>query len=185
MYFKAHIAVLADGSGGGAAAPLTPADMGITKLYAAQARALVRALAASPSTAGTEVATVDGFQGREKALILFSTVRSGAAARVGFEADARPANMALTRVQCGVVVVGDAQTLQGCSLWADRLGWVGVWGRVVKGDVLGGVLDGVGDGPHGRDAAERVSDVVESTRRGGAADESDGPRLRGDDACDD
>lgn len=138
------------GSGGTPPAPFTAADIGIITPYAAQAQAITRALAAAAAasaglaTAPAEVATVDGFQGREKPLILLSTVRSNGAARVGFVADPRRANVALTRARAGVVVVGDAATLRGCALWADWLAWVAEEGRVVGRGELRDVLGGGG-----------------------------------------
>lgn len=129
--------------------PLTAAHVGVLTPYAAQARALSRALRGDPATAAAETATVDGFQGREKEVILFSAVRSNAGGRVGFLADARRANVALTRARRGVVVVGDAHTLRRCPLWAGWLAWVAAEGRVVTGDELPALLGG-----EGREAAE-------------------------------
>ncbi|GAB0491442.1 hypothetical protein MMPV_002695 [Pyropia vietnamensis] len=154
------------GSAAGLPVAFTAADIGIITPYAAQVRAITRALAAtgaSTTTAPVEVATVDGFQGREKPLILLSLVRSNAARRVGFVADPRRANVALTRARAGVVVVGDAATLAGCELWAHWLDWVATEGRVVGGGELwevlgkrgGGRVEGIASAAEDADGASR------------------------------
>ena len=58
-----------------------------------------------------EVKTVDGFQGREKEVVLISLVRSNHEGSVGFLRDTRRFNVALTRARRKVVVVGDSSTV--------------------------------------------------------------------------
>jgi len=58
-----------------------------------------------------EVDTVDGFQGREKWVIVISLVRSNREGQIGFLADKRRMNVALTRARCKLIVIGDSATL--------------------------------------------------------------------------
>ena len=87
--------------------------------------ALRRAGAAAPrscsrrsSTAGLEVDTVDGFQGREKEAVVVSLVRANEAGEVGFLADVRRMNVALTRARAKLVVVGDGATVSRHPFYA-------------------------------------------------------------------
>ncbi|KAJ1981526.1 DEAD-box type RNA helicase, partial [Dimargaris verticillata] len=62
--------------------------------------------------------TVDGFQGQEKDIIIFSCVRAAeSGANVGFLADVRRMNVALTRARKSLFIVGHSNFLQGHPLW--------------------------------------------------------------------
>lgn len=62
--------------------------------------------------ANIEIKTVDGFEGREKDVIIFSTVRNNSAGHIGFLADCRRLNVGLTRARRSLFIVGSISTLK-------------------------------------------------------------------------
>jgi senataxin len=63
--------------------------------------------------------TVDGFQGQEKDIILFSCVRAETHTGVGFLADIRRMNVALTRARASLWVIGSVDALMTNKTWRD------------------------------------------------------------------
>ncbi|CDK24161.1 unnamed protein product [Kuraishia capsulata CBS 1993] len=61
--------------------------------------------------------TVDGFQGQEKDIILISCVRSDESSGVGFLADVRRMNVALTRARSSLWVIGNPPALNRNKVW--------------------------------------------------------------------
>ncbi|CUA67598.1 Helicase SEN1 [Rhizoctonia solani] len=60
--------------------------------------------------------TVDGFQGQEKDIIILSCVRAGTNVQsVGFLADERRMNVAITRSRSSLFILGHAATLERCN----------------------------------------------------------------------
>lgn len=86
---------------------LAPSDIAVIAPYAAQVRRLREELPID----GLEIDSVDGFQGREKEAVVFSLVRSNAEGEIGFLADVRRTNVALTRARRKLLVIGDSATL--------------------------------------------------------------------------
>jgi len=108
-------------------------DLAIIAPYDAQVR-LLRELMAEEVAAGAEVATVDGFQGREKEAVIVGLVRSNLTGVIGFLADVRRMNVALTRARRLMMVVGDSATVGQHPFYAGLLeavqdggGWISAW----------------------------------------------------------
>lgn len=100
--------------------------MGVISPYSQQVYEIRRKIQNNDSSLQCflEVNTVDGFQGREKDIIVFSTVRSKKAEEkkkdrktIGFLKDRRRMNVSLSRARVCLIVVGNAKRLQISKLW--------------------------------------------------------------------
>ena len=103
-------------------------DIGIIAPYVAQISLLTRLFTIDPKRrerfvsvlgqhradelANIEIKTVDGFEGREKEVVIFSTVRNNPLGHIGFLADHRRLNVGLTRAKRGLFIVGSISTLK-------------------------------------------------------------------------
>jgi superfamily I DNA and/or RNA helicase len=79
-----------------------------------------------------EVDTVDGFQGREKEVVLISLVRSNDRGEIGFLNEPRRFNVAVTRARRKAVVVGDADTVVRGDVFGSFTQYVEESGRIVR-----------------------------------------------------
>ncbi|MEL7160487.1 MAG: AAA domain-containing protein, partial [Bacteroidota bacterium] len=68
--------------------------------------------------------TVDGFQGRERDVVYLSLVRSNERGEIGFLADYRRMNVALTRARKYLIVIGDSATVGTDAFFAGFLAYV-------------------------------------------------------------
>ncbi|TWU08020.1 AAA domain-containing protein [Stieleria varia] len=96
---------------------IKPRQIAIIAPYAAQVRLLRNRLDVS----GLEVDTVDGFQGREKEVVIITFVRSNTIGEIGFLGDTRRTNVALTRAKRKLIVIGDSATLGNNAFYARML----------------------------------------------------------------
>ena len=117
------------------AAGLEPDDLAVISPYDDQVRRIEGELEGTlPGEADVdalEVDTVDGFQGREKEVVLVSLVRSNDRREVGFLDEPRRFNVALTRARRKAVVVGDSDTVSAADVFDDFLEYARARGRVV------------------------------------------------------
>ena len=97
-------------------------DVAVISFYKAQIQSLERALAPTKQRLGLgsgqslRIGTVDAFQGSEADVVIISAVRAGtSAADVGFVADERRLNVALTRARHVLVFVCHAETLRAAT----------------------------------------------------------------------
>lgn len=98
-------------------AGVPPEEIAVIAPYAAQVRWL-RERTPDPAL---EIDTVDGFQGREKEAVVISLVRSNREGEIGFLADTRRMNVALTRPRRKLIVIGDSATLGDHPFYAALL----------------------------------------------------------------
>jgi superfamily I DNA and/or RNA helicase len=68
--------------------------------------------------------TVDAFQGQERDIIAISFVRSNDKGEVGFLADIRRTNVAMTRAKKRLIMIGDSATLGSHPFYVDLLEYV-------------------------------------------------------------
>jgi regulator of nonsense transcripts 1 len=80
-----------------------------------------------------EIKSVDGYQGRERDIIIFSAVRSNRQGKIGFLSDWRRMNVALTRAKSALLIIGDFETLSDTDkYWASFRKWAEGAGCLVE-----------------------------------------------------
>jgi predicted DNA helicase len=79
-----------------------------------------------------EVKTVDGFQGREKEVVIISLTRSNAKQSLGFLEDVRRLNVSLTRAKRKLVVVGDRSTISAHDTYQRFIDYTEEKGHIVQ-----------------------------------------------------
>lgn len=98
---------------------LTPkTTIGIITPYKAQAALLRKCIQQSENI---KIDTVDGFQGKERDVIIFSVTRTAGSYR--FLADTRRLNVALSRAKDRIIIVGDTKYAKGNELLAEIMNY--------------------------------------------------------------
>lgn len=98
-------------------AGISEEDIGIISPYADQVKII-------QENTPVEVKTVDGFQGREKEIIIISTVRSNENGNIGFLKDLRRLNVAITRAKRKLIIIGNKDTLKINSTYSRLIKFV-------------------------------------------------------------
>eukprot|EP01017_Pseudomicrothorax_dubius_P005941 TRINITY_DN11613_c0_g3_i2.p1 TRINITY_DN11613_c0_g3~~TRINITY_DN11613_c0_g3_i2.p1 ORF type:complete len:586 (-),score=100.53 TRINITY_DN11613_c0_g3_i2:114-1871(-) len=102
---------------------LAPERIGVITPYKGQEIKLKESL----RDPNLEIKSVDGFQGREKDVIILSCVRTK---EMGFLSNERRLNVAITRSRCLLIIIGDANNLRKNEIWGKLLkhynshGWI-------------------------------------------------------------
>lgn len=90
-------------------------SLGIITPYSAQVERLTKLAEASETLSAIRpfvtINTVDAFQGQERDIIAISFVRSNDKGEIGFLADIRRTNVAMTRAKKKLIMIGDSATL--------------------------------------------------------------------------
>lgn len=102
--------------------------IGIITPYSAQVERLAKLAEASEEISAVAryvtINTVDAFQGQERDIIAISFVRSNEKSEVGFLADIRRTNVAMTRARKKLIMVGDSATLGTHPFYLELLDYV-------------------------------------------------------------
>jgi superfamily I DNA and/or RNA helicase len=95
---------------------INPDDIGVITPYAAQVD-FIKAI----TDPNIEVSSVDGFQGREKEVIIISFVRSNEKLLTGFLSEKKRINVSLTRAKKMVIIIGNANNLSSQSFLSEMV----------------------------------------------------------------
>ena len=96
---------------------IKPEEIGVIAPYLDQVKLLKRMI----KEPKVEIHSVDAFQGREKEVMIVSTVRSNDQGNLGFLTDERRLNVTITRAKRAFLMIGDANTLRTHPAYAALL----------------------------------------------------------------
>jgi len=107
---------------------LQPEDIAVISPYKDQVDLLDRKI----GTENLEIKSVDGFQGREKEVVIISLTRSNKKNTIGFLEDVRRLNVSLTRAKRKLIVIGDSETITSHKIYEQFVDYVRKKGRVIE-----------------------------------------------------
>ncbi|PAV72698.1 hypothetical protein WR25_15094 [Diploscapter pachys] len=120
---------------------IDPSDIAILSFYDGQRRIISRLIrdpiysTRDKKLREIEVSTVDSFQGRENKYIIVCTVRCNERNKLGFISDRRRINLALTRPQAGLFILGNYELLSVDKTWNALLNCYVNEGVLMEGDL--------------------------------------------------
>lgn len=101
--------------------------IGIISPYRGQVEVLKEQMSHAPALADLapqiSINTIDSFQGQERDVIYVSLTRSNPESKIGFLADIRRMNVAMTRARKKLVIVGDGATLSSLEFYKDLIAY--------------------------------------------------------------
>jgi len=106
---------------------IDPSDIGVITPYYDQ-KILIRKFVKNEIL---EVDTVDGFQGREKEIIILSLTRSNPQGNIGFLRDLRRLNVSITRARRKLIVIGDSDTICSDNIYQLFYEYINQYGRIL------------------------------------------------------
>ncbi|MDL2294892.1 AAA domain-containing protein, partial [Ruminococcaceae bacterium OttesenSCG-928-D13] len=96
-------------------------SIGIITPYRAQLNLIQRRLkSVQLKNIGVEINTVDAFQGSQRDIILYSTVRSSSGNQIGFLREESRLNVSLSRARSNLIIAGDDQFLNNKQISGNR-----------------------------------------------------------------
>eukprot|EP00923_Selenidium_pygospionis_P032027 GHVN01056641.1.p1 GENE.GHVN01056641.1~~GHVN01056641.1.p1 ORF type:complete len:494 (+),score=59.06 GHVN01056641.1:1464-2945(+) len=107
-----------------------PGNICVITPYNKQVQGIRRSLEEDAKLSQIEVATVDSFQGRESEVVVISLVRSNKRREIGFLADQRRLNVAVTRAKRLACVIGDSETISSDPVLESLFVYVSEYGEV-------------------------------------------------------
>ncbi len=110
-------------------------DIGIITPYVDQIRYILDNLSNELSEI-VEVDSVDGFQGREKDIIIMSLVRSNTKNNIGFLKDIRRLNVGLTRAKRQIVIISNIKTLKTNETYSNLIDYIKNQGEIKKVELV-------------------------------------------------
>lgn len=169
-------------------------DIGIITPYHAQRCKIGRVLMGNPKLRGIKVGSVEEFQGQERRIIIMSTVRSSAdylrydmKHTLGFVANPRRLNVAITRAQALMIIVGNPTVLSLDPMWRTLLNYIhggGGWrGKHIQWNPLDPVLPG-GYDQERRDQAHGEAEEMLARLRAHIVDNTEDLAAFGQDVSD-